>query len=131
LRVDHRTLVDKVWDDKAMTVLRTVDSGEEAAKALAGIEGVVLRRRSLRFAVLDESRLYDADLTGASLRSTDLSGAKLNGAKLSGANLTRANLTLANLNRADLRGVRYDHRTIFPPNFDPKAAQMVLIAVMR
>jgi hypothetical protein len=57
LRVDHRTLVDKVWDGKAMAVIRTGDSGEEAAKALAGIEGVVLRERSLRFAVLDEDRL--------------------------------------------------------------------------
>jgi hypothetical protein len=39
--------------------------GPEVATALAGIEGVVLRDRSLRFAVLDQSRLYAADLIGA------------------------------------------------------------------
>ncbi|HXA23139.1 MAG TPA: hypothetical protein VNW90_12645 [Acetobacteraceae bacterium] len=56
LRVDHRTLVAKVWDDKAMSNLRA--GGSEVATALAGIQGVDLRERSLRFAVLDESQLY-------------------------------------------------------------------------
>jgi hypothetical protein len=45
LLVDHRTLVGKVWDDKAMTVLLTGGSGAEAAKAVKGIEGVFLRAR--------------------------------------------------------------------------------------
>jgi hypothetical protein len=38
--------------------------GAEVAKALAGIEGLVLRDRSFRFAVLDDSRLYAAELPG-------------------------------------------------------------------
>jgi hypothetical protein len=50
LRVDHRTLVDHVWDDKAMADLRR--GGADQSK-LAAIEGVVLRDRSLRFAMLD------------------------------------------------------------------------------
>jgi hypothetical protein len=47
LRVDHRTLVDKVWDDKRVAELRTGSSTEEAT-ALAGIDGLVLRGRSDR-----------------------------------------------------------------------------------
>ena len=74
LRVDHRTLVDKVRDEKALGVLRmnisnTAPEGDaeqkakaEQAKAIAAIEGVFLRNRSLRFAVMAESRLYVADL---------------------------------------------------------------------
>jgi uncharacterized protein YjbI with pentapeptide repeats len=114
LRVDHRTLVDKVWDDKAMTNLR--GGTAEVASALAGIEGVFLRGRSLRFAVLDGSRLYAADLigvdlTGASLVSVGLMGAKMNsanltGAKLTDAILTDAILTGANVSRADLRDAK-------------------------
>ncbi len=55
LRVEHRTLVDKVWNDKVMASLR--DGSEDRTKALAAVEGVGLRGRSLRFAVLNESRL--------------------------------------------------------------------------
>ena len=42
----------------------------------AAIEGVFLRDRSLRFAVMAESRLYAADLIQADLRSADLSDAE-------------------------------------------------------
>ena len=56
LRVEHRTLVDHVRDDKVMGMLRTV--GVDHAAALSGIEGVVLRERNIRFAILYESRLY-------------------------------------------------------------------------
>jgi uncharacterized protein YjbI with pentapeptide repeats len=124
LRVDHRTLVDHVWDDKAMTVLRT--DGGDYGTALAGIEGMVLRGRNLRFAVLDDSRLYAADLIGADLSkasltdarllsakldSTELGGASLNGAQLQGASLNSAELQGAQLQGASLQGASlYDAR---------------------
>jgi uncharacterized protein YjbI with pentapeptide repeats len=47
----------------------------ERVRAMAAIEGVFLRNRSLRFAVLDESRLYVADLIGADLRNASLTEA--------------------------------------------------------
>ena len=77
LRVDHRTLVDKARDEKALGVLRMAATAPgnnseqkakaEQAKAMAAIEGVFLRDRSLRFAVIAESRLYAADLIGDSI----------------------------------------------------------------
>jgi uncharacterized protein YjbI with pentapeptide repeats len=108
LRVDHRTLVDHVWDDKAMADLRR--GGADQAK-LAAIEGVVLRERSLRFAVLDESSLFAADLIGADLRQASLQnaglpGAKLVRARLEGADLTEAQLQGARLTEAQLQGAQ-------------------------
>jgi uncharacterized protein YjbI with pentapeptide repeats len=119
LRVDHRTLIGKVWDDKAIAELRT--GAADRAKVLPSLEGVVLRGRSLRFAVLDESRLYAADMTNADLRNAslgdaDISGARLKGAKLHGSNITGnqlssasrdlsfANLSGLNLRKVQLRG---------------------------
>lgn len=57
--------------------------------------GLNLRRRDLRFAVLDRSDLREADLTGAllsgaSLREVDLTGARAEKAVLRGADLWRA-----------------------------------------
>ncbi|HVZ07077.1 pentapeptide repeat-containing protein [Rhodopila sp.] len=124
LNVAHRTLVDRVWHNEAMVALRTPD--QDSAEALASVEGVVLRGRSLRFAVLDESRLYAADLIGADLRyaslravalqsaqmanvrlrGADLSGAQLDGVVLTGASIQGATLTGAHLRRAGLREAR-------------------------
>jgi uncharacterized protein YjbI with pentapeptide repeats len=104
LRVDQRTLVDHVWESKAMADLRA--PGAELAKALAGIEGLVLRYRSLRFAVLNESRLYAADLEGADLRGASLSRTKLLGATLASTNLQDANLRFAQLRGANLFGAQ-------------------------
>jgi uncharacterized protein YjbI with pentapeptide repeats len=106
LRVDHRTLVGHVWDAQAMADLQA--PGAELAKALARIEGVVLRDRSLRFAVLNESLLYAADLSRADLRGADLVGVKLQGAnlrlaKLQGVTLSGAKLQAANLSDAELQ----------------------------
>jgi uncharacterized protein YjbI with pentapeptide repeats len=107
LHVDRRTLVDHVWDDAAIVDLWRGSS--DKAKALAAIEGLVLRDRSFRFAMLDDSSLFSADLTGADLRNASLedarlSGAQLPGAKLQGADLQRAELQGANLISAQLRG---------------------------
>ncbi len=103
LRVEHRTLVDHVWDNSAMAALRAV--GGDYKKALAGIEGVVLRGRNLRFAVLDDSRLYAADLIGADLTKARLRSARLLSAKLASVftNLQGADLSDADLADADFR----------------------------
>jgi Pentapeptide repeats (8 copies) len=100
LRVDHRTLIDKVWDDKAMADLGNAAFDPHRAlteidRATAEIDGVVLRGRSLRFAVLDESRLYAADLMGADLSQASLYHINLINAQLDGAHLKGANLKLA------------------------------------
>lgn len=116
LRVDRRTLVDHVWDEKAMSNLR---HGGADLVQLDAIEGLVLRDRFLRFAVLDECRLFGADLNGADLRAASfenawlpgtklsgslLQGAQLKGARLEGVNLTNAQLQDAKLNNAQLQG---------------------------
>jgi uncharacterized protein YjbI with pentapeptide repeats len=106
LRVDHRTVVDHVWDDKVMADLRR--GGADQAK-LAAIEGLMLRDRSLRFAMLDENSFYAADLIGADLRQSSLQAARLPGAKflatqLQGAHLDDAQLQGANFDRAQLQG---------------------------
>ena len=73
----------------------------ERTRSLAAIEGVFLRDRSLRFAVLMGSRLYAADLVHADLIGANLTEAKLIGANLYGVNLHNAHLSLANLTDAD------------------------------
>jgi Pentapeptide repeats (8 copies) len=114
LRVDHRLLVDKVRDEKAPGVLRMdisklkevlsqeAPGGDpeqktkaEYARAMAAMEGVFLRTRSLRFALLDESQLYAADLIAADLRKASLFHARLQGANLSGADLSGGDLSSA------------------------------------
>jgi len=104
LRVGHRTLVDHVWDEKAIVDLRRAST--DLANALAAIEGLVLRDRSLRFAVLDESLLLSADLTGADLRNATLRSARLPGARLQQVQLRGADLTDAQLQGADLGGAQ-------------------------
>ena len=100
LRVDHRTLVGKVWDKKAIVEF---GAGQPLTnERRASLEGVFLRDRSLRFAELSESRLYAADMISADLRWANLTGANLTGATLYGANLTGATLYGANLTGADL-----------------------------
>jgi uncharacterized protein YjbI with pentapeptide repeats len=110
LRVDHRTLVEHVWDDKTMADLRR---GSADWAKLAAIEGVVLRDRSLRFAVLTESSFFGADLTDADLRKAHLSlarlpGAQLLGTLLQGTNLSAASLWAADLYYAQLQGANLD-----------------------
>jgi uncharacterized protein YjbI with pentapeptide repeats len=107
LRVDHRTFVNRVWDPKAVAELR---SGKSDTLDLASaFEGIDLRNRSLRFAVLDGSFLAAADMTNADLRKatladTWLSFSRLRSAQLQGADLNRAHLQHADLYYASLRG---------------------------
>ena len=100
LRVEHRTLMEKVWDNKVMVSIRT--DGSDSTRALAGVEGVVLRERSLRFAVLTESRLYGADMTDVDLRQAELDSTSLQGARLSDAQMQGAVLIAAQMQGADL-----------------------------
>jgi uncharacterized protein YjbI with pentapeptide repeats len=107
LHVDRRTLVEHVWDDKAIVELWRGNT--DKAKALAAIEGLVLRDRSFRFAMLDQSSLFAADLTradlrGASLNQTSLLNAVLRDAQLQGADLSGTQLQGANLDGAKLQG---------------------------
>jgi uncharacterized protein YjbI with pentapeptide repeats len=106
LRVDHRLLVDHVWDPKAIVELQGGGAKTEAARerALASLEGLVLRDRSLRFATLDESALLAADFRGADLTSASLRNAALLKVTASPVELAHANLIEANLGGADLEG---------------------------
>jgi hypothetical protein len=106
LRVEDRLLVNHVWVPQAVAELKAAKPND-IQKSLAGIDGLYLRSRTLRFAVFRGSRLYAAilsfaDLSGAILSFADLSGADLFRADLSGAHLFHANLSGANLIRAHL-----------------------------
>jgi uncharacterized protein YjbI with pentapeptide repeats len=77
------------------------------------IDGVSLGGRNLRFAILDESRLYrvdfsNADLRKASLLKVDLIDASLRWTKLQGAELEGAQMQRANLGFADMQGARLE-----------------------
>jgi uncharacterized protein YjbI with pentapeptide repeats len=117
LRVDHRMVIGKVWDNKAIVELRAKQPLTDQRRA--GFEGVFLRNRSLQFIDLSESRMYGADmieanlsratlsrasLAGSNLRAANLRGADLSDADLSGADLAFANLLGADLSRANLTG---------------------------
>lgn len=110
LRVEHRTLVEKVWDDKAIVAMRAGNADQ--IQSLASIEGVVLRDRSFRFAALDESRLFAADLSRSDLRGASLQGASLPGARLTATRLEGANLNYAQLQSANLSFARLTTATL-------------------
>jgi len=103
----------------------------------ANLTGADLRRANLGGANLCEANLSEATLFEANLCEADLYRAKLNGAKLFEANLTGAdlyratlrgaNLCEANLKGADLSETKYNNETIWPDDFDPVAAQAILL----
>jgi len=111
LRVEHRTLIDNVWDNKAIVEMRA--GSADQTQSLASIEGVVLRDRSLRFAVLDESRLFAADLQRADLRGASLHSVSLPGAKLMLTRLENAYLRDAQFQGADFSEARMQHANLF------------------
>jgi len=104
LRVDHRTLVDHVWDDKAIAKLRSGDS--ETAVALTQLDGLILRGRSLRFADLNESSLPAADLTDTDLSKASLAASNLLGSRLAEAKALNSNLSDAHALGAHLVDVK-------------------------
>jgi uncharacterized protein YjbI with pentapeptide repeats len=110
LRVDHRTLINRTYDDKAINILR---SGGNTADALKAIDGVVLRNRSLRFASLEAISLFAADLTNSDLRKANLARANLQGAQLRWAKLQDAELSIARLTFAQLLGAELQRAHLY------------------
>jgi Pentapeptide repeats (8 copies) len=91
LRVDHRTLIDRTYDNKAIAELRS--GGAQIADALTAIDGLLLRGRSLRFGEFEGISLFGADLSNADLRKADLTAANLQGAQLFMATPTGRRIT--------------------------------------
>jgi len=91
-----------------------------------GMNGANLAGANLAGAGLAGANLYRASLDGANLAGASLAGVNLYRASLDGANLAGASLDGANLYRANLAGAWYTKETIFPKDFDSKAAGMVL-----
>lgn len=100
LRVDHRTLINRTYDDKAIAELR--NGAAHSASALAAIDGVALIDRSFRFGMFRGTSLFAADLSFSDLRKADLSSANLQGAQLFGTQLQKAELSGARLQFANL-----------------------------
>jgi uncharacterized protein YjbI with pentapeptide repeats len=100
LRVEHRTIIDRTYDDKAIAELR--NGAAHSASALAAIDGVVLTNRSLRFGMFEGTSLFAADLTHSDLRKASLARADLEGAQLFQTQLQEAELSLARLRFANL-----------------------------
>ncbi len=104
---------------------------------LADLSNAQLQYVRLTWCTLKESLLVDANLVGATLQQCDLCGTDLTGAKLRDAILANCDLTDAIVCDADLRfaliesstfrRARYSAETTFPEDFDPTAAQMVLV----
>ena len=109
--------------------------------ATANLRRANLRRANLREADLLEANLLLADLVGAILQGANLQWAFLHVANLQGADLQRAILRGADLRAADLRGAnlqgadlggvqlqksKCDAYTVWPGEFDWKAAGVIL-----
>ena len=125
LKVDHRILVGKVWDNKAIIELGAGEALTQARRA--SFEGVFLRGRSLRFADLSESRLYAADMIGVDLRqatlfNTQFQGANMFVAQLQGANMQGAQMQGADMQSAQMQGADMSNAQI--QGADMRCAQM-------
>jgi uncharacterized protein YjbI with pentapeptide repeats len=128
----------KLWGaDLSGANLRDVTDWSGADLSGANLSGADLSGAFLHNADLSSTNLSSTNLSGAVLNNADLSGAVLNNADLSGAilrdvtdwsgaNLSSTNLSSTNLSSTNLSGAKYSAETIFPANFDPKAAGMVL-----
>jgi hypothetical protein len=81
-----------------------------------------MRRVKLTFATLVATDLTGADLRGAHLTGAKLQGARLRDANLEGALLQSADLSAAKLRNANLTGAIYNADTVWPLEFDPRAA---------
>ncbi len=110
----------------------------------ADLAGANLEEADLSESKLQRVYLWEANLRKANLTEADLRGSDLSRANLSGANLANANLEGAKLEKTNLQGAKYTHAgttlntckevlliernypctTIFPKDFDFKAAGM-------
>lgn len=117
-----------------------------AKLAQADLSRTILEGADLSGADLSYTKLINANLSGANLSGANLSGALLINTDLSNANLSGTNLSDTNLSSVELYQAQYTDNTtsketcklitfegeypcptIFPQNFDPKAAGMELI----
>jgi uncharacterized protein YjbI with pentapeptide repeats len=79
-----------------------------------------LFRANCENAIFRNSRLSRANLESANLPGADFCAAYVSYDNIGGAGtLENADLTGARLNGADLKGCRYNSKTIFPLGFDP------------
>ncbi|MEQ8719202.1 MAG: pentapeptide repeat-containing protein [Acidimicrobiales bacterium] len=96
------------------------------------LTGALMTGADLDRAILIDAQLAGADLSWASLRRADLSGADLDGASLvetdlKGADLSGADLRGArNLASAVLRGAHASRTTLWPSNFEPILAGVIV-----
>ncbi|MDZ8069047.1 MAG: pentapeptide repeat-containing protein [Nostoc sp. DedQUE08] len=85
----------------------------------ANLQGAILGKANLQGAILRETNLQDANLSVANLQNTSLSVANLQDAQYTDKTTSRE--------RCSSYSDDYPCPTIFPPNFDPKAAGMMLV----
>jgi uncharacterized protein YjbI with pentapeptide repeats len=121
---------------------------QQADLSWANLEGANLVRANLRDAHLKWTALQEAYLQVADLRGADLEGAHLEEAHLEEDNLRDAHLESVHLERADLRGADLrgadlqeahlkganlagtyvNGQTVWPPNFDWRAAGVSMLS---
>jgi hypothetical protein len=94
--------------------------------AAAALIGANLHQADLRTAILWRVRLDDADLRASDLTGADLSGAHLPRARLEQADLRGADLSGTDLSSVHLDGAVADPTTIWPEQFDPRAAGVTI-----
>jgi Pentapeptide repeats (8 copies) len=85
-----------------------------------------LHQADLRTAILWHVRLDDADLRGTDLTGADLSGAHLPRTRLEQADLRGADLSGTDLSSVHLDGAVADPTTIWPEQFDPRTAGVII-----
>jgi hypothetical protein len=88
--------------------------------------GANLYQADLRTALLWHAQLEDADLRAADLAGADLSGAHLQRAHLEQADLRGTDLSGTDLASVDLDGAVADPTTIWPEQFDPRSAGVII-----
>jgi len=112
---------------------------QQAILAKANLQQATLLKADLQKSILEEANLQKTNLAGANLQNADLAGANLQETILAGANLYQANIQVVDLRRAKYTDknttselchqyfLRYPCPTIFPSNFNPQVAGMILL----
>jgi Pentapeptide repeats (8 copies) len=95
----------------------------------ANLQRAILKQANLQRAILVSAKLQGADLIGADLQGVHLGSANLQGANLKETQLQNAKYTDNSTNQETCKFIfeKYPCPTIFPNNFDPKAAGMELV----
>jgi uncharacterized protein YjbI with pentapeptide repeats len=101
---------------------------QQADLSWANLEGANLVRANLRDAHLKWTALEEAHLEEANLRDAHLESVHLERADLRGADLRGADLQEAHLKGANLAGTYVNGQTVWPPNFDWRAAGVSMLS---